>query len=177
MIDIHVLTHSGTRPEWLKQCLKSLEGHPVVVHVVEGIEGSVGAGRAKGFALGVCEFVGYVDSDDYVLDRYYDQCLFVLKKKHAVVGKEYVEYEDGSRHKFTKSGHNGAVYRRSDIDPLIKAMAHAPYTADALTREALRPYQLETVGYVWRAYKGGAHNMIDNKIIEMEKAQWLKQLS
>lgn len=177
MIDIHVLTHSGTRPEWLKQCLASLEGEPVIVHVVEGIDGSVGAGRAKGFALGVCEFVGYVDSDDYVIPGHYEKCLRMLKIKQAVVGMEHVEYLDGSRHKFPKGFHNGAVYRRTDIEPLIKAMPYAPYTADAIIRDTLKPYQMQAVGYVWRAYRGGTHNLIGIREIELEKAQWLKQIT
>jgi len=126
VIDVHVLTHSGTNPEWLAQCLRSLEGEPVVVHVVEGVEGSVGAGRAKGFQLGTCEFVAYVDSDDYVVPGGYAKSLAAMANHRCVVPREYVEYTDGRRHKYTKSGHNGVVYRREDILPLLPAFQSEP---------------------------------------------------
>lgn len=67
MIDIHVLTHSGTRPEWLAQCLASLEPEGFTVHVVRGEDGHIGRGRARGYQHGVQPYVGYVDHDDYVL--------------------------------------------------------------------------------------------------------------
>lgn len=177
MIDIHVLTHSQTRKDWLAQCLKSLDGQPVIVHVVEGVDGSVGAGRAKGFSIGSCEYVGYVDSDDYVIAGHYEKCLKMLTIKRAVVGMEYVEYLDGSRHKMLKANHNGAVYRREDISKLIKCIRSAPYTADMLTRNHIKPYQMSHAGYVWRVYSGGAHRKINESVFALEKSQWLQQLS
>lgn len=174
MIDIHVLTHSGTKPEWLQQCLDSLKGQPVVVHVVEGIEGSVGAGRAKGYALGDCEFVGYVDSDDYVLEGHYAKCLKRLEKHHAVIPKEIVERHDGTRAKHFKSRHNGAVYRRVDIEALIPAMGAAPYIVDMMTRNTIKPVQLNHAGYVWRLHRDGAHNMITPQVADEERSAWIK---
>lgn len=177
MIDIHVLTHSGTKPEWLQQCLDSLKDQPVVVHVVEGVEGSVGAGRAKGYALGDCEFVGYLDSDDYALEGHYAKCLRMLRYQRAVIPHEHVEYADGSRHKLLKPFHNGAVYRRADINPLLSAMASAPLTADMITRRTLRPYQMSHAGCVWRCTKEGAHKLIDENIRDLELGSWLTALS
>lgn len=174
LIDIHVLTHSGTKPEWLDQCLKSLEGHPVVVHVVEGVEGSVGAGRAKGYALGDCEYVGFVDSDDYVLPGHYDLCLEALRTERAVVAYEL----EGSLMPSSKRGyHNGVVYRREDVEPLLSAMADAHYAVDSLTRSTLRPTQLEHTGYVWREHAGGAHNMIKFEEAKAEAAAWHASLN
>lgn len=173
MIDIHVLTHSGTDQSWLEQCLLSLEGHPCVVHVVKGVEGSVGAGRATGFALGVHEFVGYVDSDDYVLPGHYAECLRNMGGRSAVVGREWVEYASGRRHSRSKGMHNGAVYRRDSVIPLLGAMLEAPLTVDMLTREVLRPKQLNHVGYVWRNHGAGAHKQIDRELAAKERESWL----
>ena len=172
MIDIHVLTHSGTKPEWLQQCLDSLKDQPVVVHVVEGVEGSVGAGRAKGYALGDCEFVGYIDSDDYVLEGHYAKCLKMLRYQRAVIPHEHVEYADGSRHKLLKASHNGAVYRRKDINPLIVAMPSAPFTVDMLTRRLLKPYLMSHAGCVWRCISDGAHRLIDEDTLTAESEAW-----
>ena len=173
MIDVHVLTHSGTRRDWLDQCLASLEDQPVVVHVVAGVEGSVGAGRAKGFALGSCEFVGYVDSDDYVLPGGYATSLAAMANHRCVVPREYVEYPDGRRHKYTKSNHNGVVYRREDVTPLLPAMALTPFAVDSLTRRTLLPTQLDHIGYVWRVHAAGAHRQMTPETTEQERAQWL----
>lgn len=172
MIDIHILTHSGTRSEWLTKCIDSLRGQPVTVHVIDGIEGSVGAGRAKGFSLGRHDFVGYVDSDDFVLEGHYAKCLDKLKTYHAVAPKELVERQDGSRAPRLKSMHNGIVYRRADIDRLIPAMSAAPYTVDMLTRQAIKPIQLDHVGYVWRLHNSGAHRAITSNIAKKERAAW-----
>lgn len=62
MIDVHVLTHSGTKPEWLDQCLESLAAEPCTVHVVQGVERNIAAGREIGFGLGTHPFVTFVDS-------------------------------------------------------------------------------------------------------------------
>lgn len=172
MIDIHVLTHSGTKPEWLQRCVDSLRSEPVTIHIVAGVDGSVGAGRAKGFALGQHEFVGYVDSDDYVLPGWYAKSLDLLRDNHAVVPREYVEYTDGSRHRFTKRGHNGVVYRRSQIEPLINLMPLAPLSVDVLTRRAIGPVHVDHIGYVWTMHSDGAHSKLTAEVLRQEERQW-----
>lgn len=172
MIDIHVLTYSGTRADWLAQCLASLEGQPCAAHIVIGVEGHVGAGRAKGFALGEHEFVAYVDSDDYLLPGALDACLLALDTHRAVTTCEYVEYLDGSRHPYPKPGHNISVYRREDIAPLLPLMALTPYTVDMQTRARLQPFQLEVIGYVWRIHEDGAHRCITPNLHKQESLLW-----
>lgn len=176
MIDIHVLTHSGTRPEWLQQCLDSLKNQPVVVHVVDNTGFSVGAGRARGFQLGTHEFVAYVDSDDYVLPGHYRACLAKLNTHRAVVSKEHVEYEDGRRHPMLKSNHNGAVYRREDVMPLLGAMGGAPLTVDLLTRRHIKPTQLPHAGYVWRIHSAGQHRLITPVVADREYEAWQQKV-
>lgn len=173
MIDIHVLTHSGTRPEWLAQCLASLEGQPCTVHVLQGVEGSVGAGRALGYALGQHEFVGYLDSDDYLLPGALAHCLDELQQHHAVVTREWVEYPDGSRHPYPKPMHGIAIYRRRDIETLLPAIAASAHTADMQVRRVIRPKQLSMIGHVWRVHEAGNHHNVTREAMEMERAAWL----
>lgn len=158
MIDVHVLTHEGTRPEWLEQCLRSLDGQPANVFVVDNRGCSVGEGRAKGFALGSSDLVAYVDSDDYVLSGCFAACLEGLKTHRSVVTLERVEYADGRVYPFPKPGHNVSVYRREDVTPHLHRMALSHHSADLRTRQLLQPTQLQALGYVWRCHAGGDHH-------------------
>lgn len=171
MIDVHVLTHEGTRPEWLDQCLESLQGHPCTVHVVDNAGRSVGEGRSRGYRLGTSDLVAYVDSDDYVLPGVFDECLAALEKNRAVITMEHVEYENGRRFPFAKPGHNVSVYRREDVEPYLDLMEKSPHTTDWHMRSLLRPVQLDFIGYVWRVHAGGDHHHV-MQALEKEGALW-----
>lgn len=172
MIDVHVLTHEGTRSDWLDQCLASLDGHPINVFVVDNDGKSVGAGRATGYTMGTSKFVAYVDSDDYVLPGCFDACLEALQHHRAVVTRERIEYEDGRVYPFTKPGHNLSVYRREDVLPHIHRMVSSPHTTDMRMRRLLSPVQLPIVGYVWRVHSRGDHHKT-MAAIAAENEQWL----
>lgn len=171
MIDVHVLVHSGTKDAWLQQCLASLVGQPCVVHVVQGVEGSVGAGRALGYRRGVEEFVSYVDSDDYVLPGVMQACLDALGSHHAVVTNELVE-RDGLLGPRPKARHHLSVYRRAAVEPLLDHLATVPRYGDTLLRDHLRPVQLATVGYVWRDHAAGVHRLHTFDAMEAEHRRW-----
>ena len=172
MIDVHVLTHEGTRQDWLTQCLASLDGQPVNVVVIDNTGRSVGEGRARGYAMGLSPFVAYVDSDDYVLPGCFDACLESLGRHHAVVTMEIVEYPDGSRYPFARPGHAVAVYRRENVTPWLEAMARSPHTADARMRGLMKPVQLPNVGYVWRVHPGGDHHKTNKAAFANEGGAW-----
>lgn len=172
MIDVHVLTHEGTRQDWLRQCLASLEDQPVTVVVIDNTGRSVGQGRASGYALGLSEFVAYVDSDDYVLPGCFAACLEGLKDHRAVVTMERVEYEDGRVFPFSKPGHSVCVYRRGDVTPHLHRMAASPHTTDMHMRRLLQPTQLDVLGYVWRVHGRGDHHKTMAAMAE-EGKQWL----
>lgn len=156
MIDVHVLTHSGTRPEWLARCLASLRGEPCATHVVVGDEGHLGRGRARGFALGARPFVTFVDSDDYVLPGVMAACASELRQHRAVVTQEWIE-AFGVRRKRPAQRHHLAVYRRDDVTPLLPEIAQRQYDPDRFLIETLAPVQLPIVGYVWTIHDGGLH--------------------
>lgn len=172
MIDVHVLTHSGTRQDWLDQCLESLRGERCRVHVIEGVEGSVGAGRAKGYATGDYPLVAYVDSDDYVLPGTMARCAYAMMRHRAVVTQELVEYPDGRRFKFPRNGHALTVYRRGDVWPYLELMKQSPHSTDMHLRALLRPHQLDFIGYVWRVHPGGDHHNLTREAFEQETQLW-----
>lgn len=157
MIDVHVLTYSGTVQPWLDQCLESLSREPnLTVHVVQGDEGNVGAGRARGYRLGTNPYVSYVDSDDYILPGAIDACLFGLKTARGVVTLERRLW--GTRFDSSlQRDHHLCVYRRDDVEPWLDRLHEHPIHCDILLTEKLRPTQLGFIGYVWRMHAGQAH--------------------
>ena len=160
MIDVHILTYSGTRQAWLDQCLRSLEGEPCTVHVVRGVEGNVGAGRAVGYTLGEHEFVGYVDSDDYVFPGVMRACLDGLKAHRGVVTMERQLW--GSLLSARRyEGHHLTIYRREDVLPLLSVLPEHPYLCDRYVAGMLSPTQLPVDGYVWRRHVGQGHRNAD----------------
>lgn len=158
MIDVHILTYSGTRPEWLAQCLKSLEGENCTVHVVPGVEGNVGAGRAHAYTLGEHEFVSYVDSDDYVLPGVMDASLRALKRYPSVVTMEQRLWGNRIAAK-REGGHHLTVYRRELVVPLLPLLSEHPYLCDRLLVRKLHPFQLDFEGYVWRMHAEQGHRL------------------
>ena len=157
MIDVHVLTYSGTRKDWLDQCLASLAREPLVtVHVLEGDEGNVGAGRVRGYRMGTHPYVSYVDSDDYILPGTIDACLEGLKHAPAVVTMErrlWGHLFDSS----LRGGHHLTVYKRERVLPLLDLLPDHPLHCDILLVKKLTPRQLPHVGYVWRMHGGQGH--------------------
>lgn len=172
MIDLHILTHEGTRADWLEQAIASTVGQGVTVHLIDNSGKSVGQGRAVGYQQGEHEFVTYLDSDDYLLPGAAEACLAGLQQHRAVVTMEVVEYPDGRRYPFPRVGHALTVYRRADVLPWIKAMESSPHTTDARLRSLLRPHQLPQVGYVWRVHPAGDHHHTTRQAFEQEAAAW-----
>ena len=149
MIDVHVLTHSGTRGDWLEQCLESMRGEPCTVHIVKGVEGHIGQGRAEGFQLGDHPYVSYVDSDDYVLPGAMKACLTALAHHPAVCTDEIatVDGKEVAQHTL----HHLFVARRDVVTPLIPAVAQLNHHPEVVLGFHLLPARVAMLGYVWRA--------------------------
>lgn len=169
MIDVHVLTYSGTRQEWLDQCLRSLEGENCTVHVVQGVEGNVGAGRAHAYTLGEHEFVSYVDSDDYVLPGVMDACLRALKRYQAVVTMEQMLWGDRVASKL-EGMHHLTVYRRELVQPVLATLPDHPYLCDRLVVRKMMPFQMDIEGYVWRRHAWQGHRCVTPAQLESLEA-------
>jgi len=156
MIDVHVLTFSGTRQDWLDQCVKSIEAEGLTPHVLDGVEGNVGAGRERAYRIGDSEYVGYVDSDDYLLPGVGAACLRGLEQYRHVVTLERRRCGDllGGR---LWPQHHFTVYRRADVLPLLHMMPDHPIHCDQLLLRRLCPRQLSFVGYIWRMHARQCH--------------------
>lgn len=154
MIDVHVLTHSGTRAEWLDECLESLRHEPCTVHVLQGTEGNIAAGRERGFALGAHPYVTYVDSDDVVLPGAMDAVLEGLQHHDAVTTYEAF-LVDGEYHGRVP-GHHLFALRREVLAPHLPGWGmrnRGRHCNQALVQVA-HPHQLNTLGYGWRQHAG-----------------------
>jgi hypothetical protein len=62
-IDVHLLTLNEPA-EWREACIASLDGAPILLHVVPGIAGRIGEARVAGYAQGTLPLVSFVDPDD-----------------------------------------------------------------------------------------------------------------
>lgn len=151
MIDVHVLTHSATRDDWLAECLASMQGQPCTVHVVPGIEGNIAAGRQIGFALGNHPFVTFVDSDDYVLPGAMQMALDSLADGvQAVVTDELVTV--GGEVVGVKPWHHMHVVRREVLAPFLPTYGYEGkglHCCVMLDRCA-PARRIPVPGYVWR---------------------------
>jgi hypothetical protein len=78
MIDVHVLTLPETNTIWFDELLESLRFEPIKLHIIDGIKGNLGLARTKGFQLGDCKYVSYVDHDDLVIPGIFRKVLDCL---------------------------------------------------------------------------------------------------
>lgn len=158
MIDVHVLTHSGTRADWLDQCLESLAREPCLVHVVAGVEGNIAAGREVGFGLGAQPFVTFVDSDDYVLPGAMDAMCEALQRAPAACARELVLTEDGQLHgPFMK--HHLFALRRETLAPHLAGYGKRFAREHCVTALAsiCRPLEIDAITYIWRQHQQQSH--------------------
>lgn len=124
----------------------------VTVHWVEGIPGQMGAGRAKGYGLGVYPYQTYVDDDDYVLPNAFACLAEAMEKSPQAIFTDSYRLHDG---KTTRLGcpHHLSVYRRGLLDGVDFDAAN--FQADLVSRgRAFRSGNIQFVNepvYVWRA--------------------------
>lgn len=84
MIDVHILTLPDEDKTLLKECLKSLDEENISIHLVDGVEGHVGRGRAKAIQKGTNEWIGWVDSDDFIIPGAYNKMINQSKENPEI---------------------------------------------------------------------------------------------
>lgn len=158
MIDVHVLTHSKTRSEWLDRCLNSMRDQPCVVHVIEGVERDIAAGRRMGFTAGSQEYVSFVDSDDYVLPGAFDAALEALNSGvPALCSMESVINESGQTLKI-QGGHHLYAARRDIVSSVLDRFCNARHLHCFDKLHALTaPVWLDSVLYVYQTHSNQSH--------------------
>lgn len=159
MLDVHILLHHS-QPDWLEECRRSINaaveaaGYPVAVHWLEGKDGHIGQGRAKGYALGIHPYVTCVDDDDYLLPCAFRNLREGIEGNHVAISTLELRLQNAC---FTKGRqrHHLIAYRRASL------IDHAawPSCGDVAQIESIRPddwFDVERPGYVHRLYSHSA---------------------
>lgn len=112
-IDTHVLIHhSRSRPQWLEQCLASLENEPTNVVLVDDPSTNVGEVRAIAMREGSAPFLSFVDDDDWVIPGVFAECLAHLEDEPGLVGV-YTNFADVD----VDTGRASPPYRKKPWNP------------------------------------------------------------
>jgi len=147
-IDVHIIHHK--EPQWLlDRCIASMDGQPVNIHIVKGInEWPPFKGRALGFSKGSAKYVSYVDPDDVVLPGCFEKLLQYVGAD-LVWGNEGVVIEDGGETVHTnKSPHHAFLLKRGlDLD-------YSGSFRDVVNNHTLSRAHLDETVYIWNYYLG-----------------------
>ncbi len=179
LVDVHMLHMPSTNPVWLQLCLESLRDEPIQLHRLEGVEGHIGRGRAKGFMQGNSPYVSYVDPDDLVVPGAFELCVKTLEQHPEACGAYSDEMLIDESGKPLGLGmwsgiswnpllqleprylHNGAVMRRSFVEKYLLELKRWPNMAEFVLKGLLAgcgPWiHVNQVGYKWRVSAHGAH--------------------
>jgi hypothetical protein len=96
-IDVHILHLPDSRRDWLANAIGSLTGERVNLYVVPGHRGDIGAGRRDGFAQGTAPYVSFVDADDWIVPRIFDEIIPLLKPDTIIYTDEILYVEKSKR--------------------------------------------------------------------------------
>lgn len=179
-IDLHILTLPSTRPDWLAAIEHDLSSQPCNVHIVDGIQGHIGAGRSRAFALGNAEFVAFADPDDRVLPGALDACLEALAAAPGAVlacTSEQLIDAGGNRictpkrRPFDQRAHMASplhlhhiiVARRAPAMAAAERVGHLARCFNWAWTLALSTMgdciRLPYIGYQWRVHRDGYHRV------------------
>lgn len=121
MLDVHINVMEATKPEWVGQCIQTVQAaaeratFPVAVHVFPGVPGHVGLARQRGYSAGSHPYVTFVDDDDFVLPDAFEVLRAALEQgPDAVFGRE-MHLQNGHL-SVGRVRHHLDVYRRSITD-------------------------------------------------------------
>jgi hypothetical protein len=164
MLDVHVLTLNSSRKDWLRECLESIQiamercPFAVNLHLVQGIEGHIGLGRDKGYALGDHPFVTYVDDDDFVLpDAFRNMRDAIQAKPDVIFTPEYVLQNGFQVH--GERRHHLSVYARGFLIDHSAYTVCGDYAQIRYAERANRVIDLPKRTYVHRLYQSGGRKL------------------
>lgn len=173
MIDVHILTHpTQDRSQYLEPLLEALLKEPVNVHLVAGVKGNIGAGRAQGYSLGDSEYKAFIDDDDTFIEGIFDTILETMDKYPDIAGCCTQEIDTASNKPATFPFkyydpihifhiHHLLTYRYSAIKNYLPYIADCKLTAEhtlaaMILKDGHKIRHIPKVGYVWHKHKGGA---------------------
>ena len=155
MLDVHVIKHNQNA-EWIEQCIASIREamaratFHVELHVIDGVTGHIGEGRANGYAMGSQPYVTCVDDDDYLLPHAFEAIALALAHEPDAIFPAEMTLQNGymlpghQRHHF-------AIYRR----PILidhRAWACCGDVAQKVAAEKGRVIDVAQPCYVHRLY-------------------------
>jgi hypothetical protein len=175
-IDVHLLTLDEPEP-WREECLASLAGAPIRLHVLPGIRGRLGAARAAGYAQGDLPLVSFVDPDDRyeagafahladALDAcppavlaYTDEAL--MDAQGRPLGVRRSAYSAFQHAHSASHVHGLIVMRRSAVEPVLDRVVDLDAGADWLLTRLVASrggvLHLPLVGRHWRQHPNQHH--------------------
>ena len=168
MIDVHLLTLPEDRQDWFDQCIRSLQGQPITLHVLAGIRGHIGRARDAGFSIGTNPYVSLVDPDDWVTPNGFVDCLSLLKAFPELDGAYTAEdqcYQDRQGWRIVrKDPQKGSrvhhllvlkrsVYERYRDELLLEPQYPERRMVSHMARDGVKLGYTGTIGYCWRRYQ------------------------
>lgn len=170
-LDVITLT-SGTRPEWLQECIRSID---IGVHHVHVRPGDFEAARWETTSGSKADYVAWVDDDDKVMPGALARCVDALEATGAAmaftdeanidaqgarIGSAYCKprvSRDLAMH--PRSVHHLSVFRVAELDPII--WEHAKrigigicWLIRAYAGLVHKAVHVPVVGYEWRLHPG-----------------------
>lgn len=120
-IDFHMLTLDRTPRALVDRAVASVEAAiarspiPVHFHLLQGVLGHIGEGRAKGYAVGTSPYVVCMDDDDAVEPHAFEVIApHLTDDRDAVFPSQWVIMEDGRRTAGYKR-HSLIVFKREHL--------------------------------------------------------------
>lgn len=187
MIDCHILT-MNERPEWRDECLASLEGAPVNLHVLRGVPEHLGEGRIAGFGLGTAPLVARFDPDDIykpgvfeMLEKAMDSipgAVLTYSNELKLQGGKEVRRRmtryNPRKHAASPTGVHGVILMRREaverfLPYLRDVRGYADWILSLLCASVGRVVTVDMVGRVWRIHDNNFHKMPDARALEMAK--------
>ena len=183
-IDVHLLTLNEP-DEWRKDCIASLAGAPIQLHVLPGIPGRIGQARAAGYTQGSLPLVSFVDPDDRYEASAFAQLADALDASPLAVmayTDETLTDEHGRdiamrRLPYSRQQHAGSashvhgliVMRRSAVEAVLHGTVDINYFSDwlltLLVAQAGEVLHLPIIGRHWRQHPGQSHRMGDPEAV------------
>lgn len=180
LVDVHILRLPNDREDWFQYCLDSLEREPVNLHILDGVEGNIGAARIKGFSHGTAPYAAYVDPDDLVCRGAFQACIDALEADSTKVlaytrearisegGCLISEWDRKLYEPFfgkpeeALRAHHLSVYRRSALPDLSFLNEYITVPEMALKKAMWNNNFafVDRVGYQWRQHNNNASKKI-----------------
>lgn len=192
VIDVHVLLLPDTNPVWWQECRETLRAEPVHLHLVEGIEGHIGKGRARGFDLGTTPYVSCVDPDDLVIPGAFEACLQALENHPEACGAYTDQLLMDAEGNVIKPGiwsgrpwnpllqlepkylHPVYVMRRCFVRKYLLELGRWPNMAEFVLKGLITAHgpwiHVNRFGYKWRMSDSPAHKR--QSIMHVYAARW-----